>query len=83
MMANLKAFLFIDMARAIKRTSGGIGKKELPEKASRKRARELYLVCAQCNTQLYSFLIIFIIYKLILWVNFLLVNANKLFRKKK
>jgi len=64
--ANLKAFLLIDIARAIKRTSGGMGKKELSAKARTKRAREPYLVCAQCNTQLYSFLIIFIIYMLIL-----------------
>ncbi len=49
--ANLKDFRGIDIARAINRTSGGIGKKDDSANARMNNAGTPYGVSAQCSTQ--------------------------------
>ena len=56
--AYRKALAGIDIARAISRTSGGIGKKLDSAKARMKSAHDPYGVSAQWRTQSYDFLII-------------------------
>ncbi len=41
----------MEIARAMSRTSGGMGKKDDSAKARKKRATEPYGVCAQLRTQ--------------------------------
>ena len=54
--AYRKALAGIDIARAISRTSGGIGKKLDSARARRKSAHVPYGVSAQLRTQSYSLL---------------------------